>query len=703
MLKVCGGLQPPPFFHNSPQRIRHEPRDPSESQRSSDARNRLAFGSMTATTQDLTPVANTIRGLAMDAVQKANSGHPGMPMGMAEVAAVLWTEFLRWSPEEPEWAGRDRFVLSGGHGSMLLYSLLHLADYPVSLDDLKNFRQLHSKTPGHPEYGDTVGVETTTGPLGQGFANAVGMAIAAKMAVARTGTDLVGSRVFVTVGDGDLMEGISYESAAMAGHLGLDNLVCLWDDNHITIEGHTDLATSENMQMRFESQGWSVLHCDGHNAEEIRTALGKATSGSTQPTLICCKTTIGKGSPNKADSHDVHGAPLGGDEIKLTKQALGMPEEDFYVDERAREAFRAAKAQNEAERQQWHRDLQAWQSANPEPAKLWQAIQNREVPSDLLAQLTAAAGDKSAATRALSGAVIQKAAELMPSLVSGSADLDGSCKTRIKADGSFLKDNLTGRTMHYGIREHAMGAVMNGISLFGGFLPAGSTFLVFADYMRTPMRLASLMKISCAFVFTHDSLMVGEDGPTHQPVEHLATLRAIPNMHVFRPADGPETAAAWTHALTRKDGPVLLSLTRQGLPVLPHAEGFSSQDAMKGGYTLVDAADAKATIVATGAEVSLAVEAAKLLTAEGIATRVVSMPCLELFQQQEKAYTSSVLGNAAVFSLEMGRPEWWCQLTGRFDRCIGQTSFGASAPGKHLSEHFGFTPAAVMARVKAAL
>ncbi len=658
---------------------------------------------MTATTQDLSPVANTIRGLAMDAVQKANSGHPGMPMGMAEVAAVLWTEFLRWSPEEPEWQGRDRFVLSGGHGSMLLYSLLHLADYPVSIDDLKNFRQLHSKTPGHPEYGDTVGVETTTGPLGQGFGNAVGMAIASKMAVARTGNELVGSRVFVTVGDGDLMEGICYEAASIAGHLGLNNLVCLWDDNHITIEGHTDLATSEDIQKRFESQGWAVQRANGHDTESIRKALAAATNGNTQPTLICCKTTIGKGSPNKADSHDVHGAPLGGDEIKLTKKALGMPEEDFYVDERAREAFRAAKASNEVLRQQWHKDMQSWQAANPEPAKLWQAISNRETPSDLLEQLTAAAGNEAKATRAISGAVIQKAAELVPAMVSGSADLDGSTKTRIKADGSFLKDNLTGRTMHYGIREHAMGAVMNGISLFGGFLPAGSTFLVFADYMRTPIRLASLMKISCAFVFTHDSLMVGEDGPTHQPVEHLATLRAIPNLHVFRPADGPETAAAWTHSLTRKDGPVMMSLTRQSVPVLPHGDSFTSKDVMRGGYTLVDAAGAKATIVATGAEVGLAVEAAKQLSGEGIPTRVVSMPCLELFQEQDKGYIASVLGDAAVFSLEMGRPEWWCQLTGRFDRCIGQSGFGASAPAKDVAAHFGFTPDAVAARVKAAL
>ncbi len=658
---------------------------------------------MTATMHSLTTVANTIRGLSMDAVQKANSGHPGMPMGMAEVAAVLWTEFLRWSPEEPLWPGRDRFVLSGGHGSMLLYSLLHLADYPVSLDDLKNFRQLHSNTPGHPEYGDTVGVETTTGPLGQGFANAVGMAIAAKMAVARTGTDLVGSRIFVTVGDGDLMEGLSYEASALAGHLALNNLVCLWDDNHITIEGHTDLASSEDMEMRFKSQGWNVLHCDGHDTDSIRTALQQATAGNACPTLVCCKTTIGKGSPNKADSESAHGAPLGADEIKLTKQALGMPAADFHVDERAREIFRAAKAKNEEMRQQWHKDMLAWRAGNPDHAEVWDAIENREVPSDLLEQLAEAAGDNAAATRAISGNIIQKAAELIPAMVSGSADLDGSCKTRIKADGSFLADNPTGRTLHYGIREHAMGAVMNGISLFGGFLPAGSTFLVFADYMRTPMRLASLMKISCAFVFTHDSLMVGEDGPTHQPVEHLATLRAIPNLHVFRPADGPETAAAWNHALTRTDGPVTLSLTRQGLPVLPHAEGFTAKDAMHGGYVLVDAADAKATIVATGAEVSLAVAAAKQLGDEGIATRVVSMPCLELFQTQSNEYRQSVLGEAAVFSLEMGRPEWWCQITGRLDRCIGQDDFGLSAPGAKVAAHYGFTPQAVAARVKKAL
>jgi transketolase len=658
---------------------------------------------MTAATLDLTPVANTIRGLAMDAVQKANSGHPGMPMGMAEIAAVLWTEFLRWSPDEPQWHGRDRFVLSGGHGSMLIYSLLHLAGYPVSLDDLKQFRQLHSKTPGHPEFGETVGVETTTGPLGQGFANAVGMAIGGQMAAARCANPLLLSRVFVTIGDGDLMEGLSYEAAALAGHLQLGNLVCLFDDNGITIEGHTDLATSEDIGKRFLAQGWVVQAIDGHDPQQIRDALRKATTNSTRPQLICCRTTIGKGSPNKANTHDVHGAPLGKDEVALTKQALGLPATDFHVDPKAVAAFQQARARNEALRKQWHQDMQAWAEQAPDAAALWQSISQRTAPADLLGQLVAAAGAEPAATRALSGNVLQKAAELVPSLVSGSADLDPSTKTRIKKSGSFTAADRKGRTLHYGIREHGMGAVLNGITLHSGFVAAGSTFLVFADYMRTPIRLAALMKLPTVFVFTHDSLMVGEDGPTHQPVEHLMTLRAIPNLHVFRPADGAETAAAWTHALTRKDGPVALALTRQNLPKLPHRDGWQPDEAMRGGYLLVDAKDAQATIVATGAEVGLAVEAANELTTGGVPTRVVSMPCFELFQQQGAAWRDAVLGRAPIFALEMGRPEWWCQLTGRLDRCIGQSGFGASAPANHVAEHFGFTPAAVAAQIKKTL
>jgi len=658
---------------------------------------------MTVATKELHLVANTIRGLAMDAVQKADSGHPGMPMGMADVAAVLWTQFLKWTPQDPNWAGRDRFVLSGGHGSMLIYSLLHLGGFPVSMDDLKQFRQLHSKTPGHPEFGETVGVETTTGPLGQGFANAVGMAIASQMEAARFQNPLLLSRVFVTVGDGDLMEGISYEAACLAGHLKLGNLVCLFDDNGITIEGHTDLATSEDIGARFAAQGWSVQSVDGHDHDQIKKALQCATAATDKPQLICCKTTIGKGSPNKANTHEVHGAPLGKDEVAATKKALGMPADEFFVDPAVKTLFQQAAARNEQLRLRWQGEMQGWEAKAPEQAKAWRAFRARTVPTDLVEQLAAVAGAEPAATRALSGNVIQKLAELVPGFVSGSADLDPSTKTRIKKSGSFTAKDRTGRTLHFGIREHAMGAILNGITLHSAFLPSGSTFLVFADYMRTPIRLASLMKIPSTFVFTHDSLMVGEDGPTHQPVEHLATLRVIPNLHVFRPADGAETAAAWTHAVSRRDGPVTLALTRQNLAKLPHAAGWSPREALRGGYVLVDTPGAKVTIVATGAEVALAVETATLLGQKGTPTRVVSMPCVELFLAQDESYRKQVLGTAALFTLEMGRPEYWCQFTGRLDRCIGQTSFGASAPAKLVAEHFGFTAAKVADRVLKAL
>ncbi|HEU4418536.1 MAG TPA: transketolase, partial [Planctomycetota bacterium] len=536
-----------------------------------------------------------------------------------------------------------------------------------------------------------------------GFANAVGMAIAAQMESARFQNPLLLSRVFVTAGDGDFMEGITYEAASLAGHLRLGNLICLFDDNGITIEGHTDLATSENIQARFESQGWSVAAIDGHDYAQIQKALQNATAAGDKPRLICCRTTIGKGSPNKSNTHEVHGAPLGKDEVALTKKALGMPPDDFSVDNKVRAVFQQVAQRNEQARLRWQGEMEGWAAKAPDHAKAWRAFRDRTVPKDLLEQLAAAAGAEPAATRALSGNVIQKLADLVPSFTSGSADLDPSTKTRIKKSGSFTAKDRTGRTLHFGIREHAMGAVLNGLTLHGGFLPSGSTFLVFTDYMRTPIRLAALMKIPTTFVFTHDSLMVGEDGPTHQPVEHLAAMRLIPNLHVFRPADGVETAAAWTHAMSRRDGPVLLALTRQNVPKLPHAAGFTPREILRGGYVLVDVAAAKATIVATGAEVGLAVDAATMLTQKGTPTRVVSMPCAELFLRQDAGYRKQVLGTAAVFTCEMGRPEWWCQFTGRLDRCIGQSTFGASAPAKAVAEHFGFTPAKVAERVLAAL
>ncbi|MBK8096852.1 MAG: transketolase [Planctomycetes bacterium] len=658
---------------------------------------------MMVATDSLQLVANTIRGLAMDGVQKADSGHPGMPMGMADVAALLWTEFLQWSNKDANWPGRDRFVLSAGHGSMLLYSLLHLAGFQVSMDDLKQFRQLHSKTPGHPEFGETHGVETTTGPLGAGFSNGVGMALAAQMEAALFDNPLLLTRVFGIVSDGDLMEGISAEAASLAGHLQLGNLIYLYDDNGITIEGHTDLAFSENVPQRFAAVGWHVQTVDGHDFDQIRKALQQAVLTTDKPHLICCKTTIGKGSPNKANTHDCHGSPLGAEEIKLSKQALGLPQEAFFVDGKVRDVFAATAQTNERNRMAWQAAMQGFEAKSPEQAKAWKNFRARAVPADLFEQLCAAAGAEPAATRALSGNVIQKAAELVPSLIGGSADLDPSTKTRIKKSGSFTAKERKARNLHFGIREHAMGGILNGMALHGGFLPMGSTFLVFADYMRPPIRLAALMKLPVTFVFTHDSLMVGEDGPTHQPVEHVAALRLIPNVQVFRPADGMETAAAWTHALSRRDGPVVLSLTRQNLPKLPHAATFDKRQSLRGGYVLREDPAAKATIVATGAEVGLAVDAANLLAQKGVPVRVVSMPCFELFLAQDPGYRQSVLGQAPVFALEMGRPEWWCQITGRLDRCIGQTTFGASAPAKAVAEHFGFSAAKVAERVLRAL
>ncbi len=656
--------------------------------------------SPTMSALNLQLVANVIRGLSMDAVQKANSGHPGMPMGMADTAATLWLKTLRYCPDDPDWIGRDRFVLSAGHGSMLLYSLLHLAGFDLSLDDIRNFRQWGSKTPGHPEFGETAGVETTTGPLGQGFANGVGMALAAKMTAARFGTDLLESRIFGIVSDGDLMEGISSEAASLAGHLGLDNIVYLYDDNSITIDGATDIAFSENVEKRFQGFGWNVSRADGHDYEAVHAAIEAGVAESSKPTLIICKTNIGKGSPNKQDTSGSHGAPLGDDEIKLTREALGLPDEDFWVPSEVREMFDATAQRNQAARAEWDSAFEQWKQSSPDQAKAYAEFLARNVPSDLGDRLVAAIGDADGATRALSGKVIQAAAEIVPGLVGGSADLDASCKTSIKSSGLCQRGDFGHRNIAFGIREHAMGSILNGMALFGGYLPIGSTFLVFADYNRPSIRLAALMGLPVGFVFTHDSLAVGEDGPTHQPVEQAAALRVIPNLHVYRPADGAEVASAWSHMLSRRDGPVAILLTRQGVPRIERPAGA---ELTRGAHVVFEPSEAAVgTVVATGSEVGTTVEAAKLLQDRGVPMRVVSMPCVELFCAQDADYREHVLpSDRPVFAVEMGRPEAWCQFTGSLDRVIGLSRFGASAPGALVAEKLGFSAAGVADRLAA--
>ncbi len=662
---------------------------------------------MTASESELRLAAHVVRGLAIDAVQRARSGHPGMPMGMADVAVALWIDHLRFVPENPDWAGRDRFVLSAGHGSMLLYALLHLAGYDLPLDELRAFRQLHSKTPGHPEVGITPGVETSTGPLGQGFGNGVGMALAARMEAARFGAPHLGAhRVFAIVSDGDLMEGVSAEAASLAGHLKLYNLVYLYDDNRITIDGNTSITFTEDVGRRFEAYGWRVLELEeAHDLASIRAVLAAATSSDGRPTLVRCHTTIGYGSPGKANTPGVHGAPLGADELRATKAALGLPDEDFWVPDEVRSLFAAAAERGRTRARAFADAVATWRQADPERAALHDRFVARTVPDDLLEQLVLAAGDApAAATRALSGKVIQKAAALVPSLVGGSADLDASCKTNIGGSSLVTAEDARGRNIAFGIREHAMGSILNGMALHDGFLPMGSTFLVFVDYMRPAVRLAALMGLPVTYVFTHDSVMVGEDGPTHQPVEQAVSLRIIPHLHVFRPADGAEVAAAWTHALTRRVGPTALLLTRQDLPKLERPAGCHARDALRGGYVVRDVEAPEGVVVASGSEVSLAVAAAETLAVEGRRLRVVSMPCIKLFLDQERAWREKVLPpGLPVYAIELGRPEHWCILTGRLDRVIGLERFGASAPAEVLAEEFGFTPATVAEQLRAML
>ena len=656
---------------------------------------------------DLTRQAvQTLKFLAVDAVEKANSGHPGMPMGAADIAFVLWTRFLRHDPAAPSWPDRDRFVLSAGHGCMLLYGLLHLFGYDLTLSDLKQFRQWGSKTPGHPEFGHTVGVEATTGPLGQGVGNAVGMALAAKMAAARfneSGTfQPLSHRVFALASDGDLMEGVSSEASSLAGYLGLGNLVLLYDDNGITIEGETSLTFSEDVGRRYEGYGWHAQKVDGHDHEALATALEAALAETARPSIIACRTHIAHGAPNKQDTADAHGAPLGADEIRAAKQAANWPlEPTFHVPEQVRAYFKERAEEGAALRTAWEERFECWKDEKPGRAESWNAIWDRRLPQGTADRLLEAAPTDAAATRVHGGVLLQHAAEAVPALVGGSADLSPSNKTVIKGSGAIGPEQFAGRNFHFGIREHAMGAVVNGMLYHGAFRPYCATFLIFSDYMRPAIRLAALSKLPAIYVFTHDSIFVGEDGPTHEPIEQAFSLRLIPGLNVFRPADGYETALAWGSALERLDGPTALLLTRQTLPPIEREATGELADPHRGAYLVAGDDRPDAVIAATGSELHLAVAARSALADEGKRVNVVSVPCLEIFQRQELLYRKRLFPRGLpTISIEAGRSEPWSVITGCDGLNIGIDRFGASAPAGVLAEKFGLTAESVTARIR---
>ncbi|MDW7649895.1 MAG: transketolase [Bacillota bacterium] len=639
---------------------------------------------------------NTIRFLAVDAVEAANSGHPGLPMGGATMAYSLWSGFMKHSPSDPAWPNRDRFVLSAGHGSMLLYSLLHLFGYDLPLDELKNFRQWGSKTPGHPEYGHTVGVETTTGPLGQGFANAVGMALAERRLAAefnKPDYPLVDHYTYVYTGDGCMMEGITSEAASLAGHLKLGRLICLYDDNQITIDGSTEVAFTEDVAKRYEAYGWQVLRVnDGTDLQAIGSAIKEARGDQDRPSLILVRTAIGYGSPGKQGSAEAHGAPLGADEVRKTKENLNWPVEPaFYVPDEVRDHFAEIGKALAAQKSEWDRLMSAYREAFPDEAARWDAWHAKEIPAELENDPDLWKFEKPAATRAASGQVMQVLAKYVPNLMGGSADLNASTKTYLKGLGDYTATNRGGNNIYFGVREHAMAAMISGMALHGALLPYASTFLAFFDYMKPSIRLAALMGINVTYVFTHDSIGVGEDGPTHQPIEHLANMRSIPNLHVLRPADGRETAAAWLHALRRTDGPTALVLTRQNLPQLA---GTGAQ-AAKGGYILSreEGKSPDLILMATGSEVELAVKAKAELQKQGVDVRVVSLISWELFEQQDQSYREQVLPKDVKkrLAIEMAHPMGWERYTGSEGEIVAINHFGASAPGAVLMEKFGFT------------
>jgi transketolase len=649
-------------------------------------------------------MANAIRALAMDAVEKAKSGHPGMPMGMADVATVLFTRFLKFDAGEPGWLDRDRFVLSAGHGSMLLYALLYLCGSPdMTIEEIKSFRQLGSRTPGHPEYGHAAGIETTTGPLGQGVGNAVGMALAERLLNARYGSDVVDHHTYCLCGDGDLMEGISHEVISIAGHLGLGKLIVLFDDNGISIDGPTGLAVSDDQVARFKASGWNAVRVDGHDADAVATAIDAARRTSDKPWLIACKSVIGYGAPKKQGTASTHGEPLGAEEIAGARERLGWTSPPFEVPSAILSAWRAAGARGKSAREAWAGRF----------AKL-DAAARRGLEDPFNADVAAAAKKAIAAakaafhadtnkraTRVWSQMTLEHLVPAVPGLIGGSADLTGSNGTRTKQHTPIRRGEFAGNYIHYGVREHGMAAAMNGLALHGGLIPYGGTFLVFTDYCRPAIRLSALMRQRVIYVMTHDSIGLGEDGPTHQPVEHLSALRAIPNLLVLRPADAIETAECWELALARSDGPSIMALTRQAVPTLRASPGAENL-AAKGAYVLKEAtAPCNVTLLATGSEVGLAVAAADLLAKDGLACRVVSMPSFELFRSQPAAYRDQVLGQAPRVAIEAAVQQSWNEWLRPSDRFVGLSDFGASAPGGKVFEHFGLTPEKIAGAARA--
>ena len=658
---------------------------------------------------------NTIRTLSMDAVQKAKSGHPGMPMGMAMPAYALWTRHLRHNPRNPKWANRDRFVLSNGHGCMLLYSLLHLTGYDLSLDEIKNFRQFGSKTPGHPEYGHTAGVEVTTGPLGQGISNAVGMAIAEKYLAAhfnRDGFPIIDYKIYVFLGDGCLEEGVSSETSSLAGHLGLNNIIAIYDDNLITIDGETSLSFSEDVAKRYEAYGWSVITVggDGNDIVTFEKALKTAQQETNRPTMIKLRTHIGYGSPNKQDSHDAHGSPLGDEEIALTKKRYGWdPEKKFFIPEESLKVFREEVKKGETRENEWKKLFERYASAHPDLAKEFTVAAARKLPSNW-EQIWSESAPKfeagtSLATREAQGKTLDAIMPRLPLVLGGSADLTPSNNTRFKGVEDFSKKNRHGRYIRFGVREHGMGSIMNGIAVSDLLIPYGATFFCFTDYMRPTIRLAALSHYPTIFVYTHDSIGLGEDGPTHQGVEHLASLRAMPDLVVLRPADAYETAYAWKFALEHRNGPTLLALTRQKLPVLDQSKYGKATGLYKGAYVVTGAEKPQVILMGSGSEVSLAMKAHEQLAKEGIQSRVVSMPSWELFEKQDQAYKESVFpsGVKARVAVEAGVQLGWERFIGDGGMFVGMSSFGTSAPYEKAYEHFGITVEAVVAAAKKVL